>query len=76
MLVPFIQYFSSFSFSFLTLYGQFLDHDLAIVLLYVKVVSNFCHRESKSEFAGVRRYFWTKDLDVKIRRKKQKAVTL
>ena len=36
-------------------------------------MSNFCHRESKSEFADVRRYFRTKDLDVKIRRKKQKS---
>ena len=39
---------------------------------YEKVVSNFCHRESKSEFAKLRLNFRTKDLDVNLEVKSQK----
>ena len=34
--------------------------------LCVIVVSNFCHRESKSEFVDIRRNFRTKALEVKL----------
>ena len=34
---------------------------------YAKVVCNFCHRGSKSEFAKIRRNFRTKELDVKVK---------
>ena len=39
---------------------------------YENVVSNFCHRESKSEFAELRRNFRTKDLVVKLEARSQK----
>ena len=34
----------------------------------VKVVSNFCHIESRTEFADTKRYSRTKELEVKVRR--------
>ena len=40
-----------------------------------KVVSNFCHRESKSEFAELRRNFRTKVVDAKLGVKSRDAVT-
>ena len=46
-------YFSSafpIQLSFLTLCGQVLNCNSYIAVAYVKVVSNYFHRESKSEF--------------------------
>ena len=46
--------------------------EIYLLFSYKKVLSNFCHRESKSEFAELRSNFRTKDLDVKLEVKSQK----
>ena len=68
-------YILPFSDSFLfNLIWTILGLKVIYCFSYEKVVSNFCHRESKSAFAELRRNFRTKDLDVKLEARSQKPL--
>ena len=65
--------FDIFHFFLFNLIWKILGPRFIYCFSYEKVVNNFCSRESKSEFAELRRNFRTKVLNVKLEAKTQKS---
>ena len=64
---PIHSIFFFFQFYLVKLSWKFFGPRVIYCFLYLKVVSNYCHREVKSEFAELRRKFRTIVLDAKDR---------